>query len=144
MLLFDTFGQMRQISHRAFDLAPGAFEVVAAHHDAFAASLLGKLSLRTNPFPAELIEGADLLLEVMKMPENIATLSAFPPIRRVLAIPSVRALLQNQEIRAFAEKQDMFGLLRHPAVKSVLEDPAVQEALKRIDPEELRKFLKQK
>ena len=31
MLLFDTFGQMRQISHRAFDLAPGAFEVVAAH-----------------------------------------------------------------------------------------------------------------
>lgn len=116
-------------------------QFTAGHSDAFAQSLLGKLSSLTNPFPQGLIEGTEVLVEVMRAPANMKRLATYEPVRKVVEQPSVQELLRNPEIRAFAAKQDVVKLLNHPAMKKVLEDPALQEALRQIDPKELRKFL---
>ncbi len=117
--------------------------ITAAHEEAFALSLSGKIAARFNPIPEQILEGAEVMVDLTQHPEQMQKLAEFAPVQQLVEQPSIQELMGNPEVRALAEKGDITGLLNHPAVQEVMNDPAVQEALKGMDIEEMRKFLEE-
>ncbi len=117
--------------------------MTAAHREPFSHSLSGKLAAAWNPIPDQILEGAEVMVDMTQHPEQLQKLAEFAPVQELAAQPAVQALVGNAEIRALAEKGDYAGLLNHPAVKEVMADPKIQELLKTMDITELKKFLEE-
>ncbi len=120
-------------------LFPATF--MGAHNAAFRESALGKFAAKTNPTLHTLDVGVSLTTEILQKPENLKKIVTYPPIAEIIQQKGVQDLLLNEEIQAMMEKNDILGLMNHPATQKMLSDPKVQEALKKIDPEELKRLL---
>ena len=117
--------------------------ITAAHRENFSLSFTGQMAAGTNPVPENILQSAEMVVEITKHPEQLQLLAEFAPVQALAAEPSVKALTTNAEVKALAEAGDIAGLLNHPDVQALLNDPKIQEILKGMDPEEVKKFLEE-
>ena len=117
--------------------------ITAAHKESFSHSLSGKIARVTNPIPLPVLEVAEVMVDVTQRPQQFQKLTEFAPVQELAGQPSVQKLLESAEVRALAAKGDILALLNHPAVKEAVADPEILKLLKKMDVEEIKKFLEE-